>query len=185
MEGSYLKEVPKFKNPEEELNYLRAEVAKHERFSPGGSSEEKKHSATKSIVEEYKTISKEEVLHKSHAMSSKDSESIVLQLKPETHDVIMEELLGLLITKGVKNAFAVVEGLKNPHIDDDFHRLLIQYLKNNGTLVKQGSPLFRSLHMTLFEVTLPPGTDDKEKEKSFKDFIGAMEQFLCRYAVYI
>ena len=177
MEGSYLKEVPKFKNPEEELNYLRAEVAKHERFSPGESSEEKKHYATKSIVEEYKTIPKEQVLHKSHALSSKESESIVLQLKPETHDVIMEELLGLLITKGVKNAFAVVEGLKNPHIDDDFHRLLIQYLKTDGTLVQEGSPLFRSLHMTLFEVTLPPGTDDKEKEKGFKEFIGAMEQF--------
>lgn len=177
MESSFLKEVPKFTTPEEELNFLRAEVAKRERFSPGETSEEKKESAIKSAVEEYKTIPQNEVLHKSHAMSSKDSESIVLKLKPETHDSIMEELLGLLITKGVKNAFQVVEGLKNPHIDDDFHRLLIQYLKTDGTMVKEGTPLYRSLHMTLFEVTLPPGTDDKEKEKGFKEFIGAMEQF--------
>ena len=177
MEGSYFKDAPKFKTPEEELDFLRGEVAKHERFSTGETPEEKKDAAIKSAVENYKKIPQAEVLHKSHALSSKESESIVLKLKPEPHDATMEELLGLLITKGVKNAFTVVEGLKNPHIDDDFHRLLIQYLKTDGTMVKEGTPLYQSLHMTLFEVTLPPGTDDKEKEKGFKEFIGAMEQF--------
>src|SRR3990167_4130470 len=31
--------------------------------------------------------------------------------------------------------------------------------------------------MTLFEVTLPPPTDEADKSKGFKEFIGAMEQF--------
>ena len=31
--------------------------------------------------------------------------------------------------------------------------------------------------MTLFEITLPPPTDEADKSKGFKEFIGAMEQF--------
>ena len=31
--------------------------------------------------------------------------------------------------------------------------------------------------MTLFEITLPPPKEEADKQKSFKEFIGAMEQF--------
>ena len=31
--------------------------------------------------------------------------------------------------------------------------------------------------MTLFEITLPPPSDEADKSKGFKEFIGAMEQF--------
>ena len=66
-----------------------------------------------------------------------------MKLKPEMHDIIMEELLGIVVTKGVRNAFSVVEKMNSPHIDDDFHRLLIQYLKNGQVIfdLKEGTPL--------------------------------------------
>src|SRR3989338_9837260 len=69
--------------------------------------------------------------------------------------------------------------MSNPHIDDDFHRILIQYLKTGqaGFDFKEGSPVYKALNMTLFEITLPPPTDEADKSKSFKEFIGAMEQF--------
>jgi len=92
---------------------------------------------------------------------------------------VMEELLGIVITKGVKNALAVVESMGNPHVDDDFHRILIQYLKTGQVEIgfKEGTPMYKSLHMTLFEITLPPPMDEADKSKGFKEFIGAMEQF--------
>ena len=67
----------------------------------------------------------------------------------------------------------------NPHVDDDFHRILIQYLKNGYALsgLKENSPTYKALNMTLFEITLPPPTDEADKSKGFKEFIGAMEQF--------
>ena len=179
MEGTFLNEMPKFKTPEEELNYLRAHVAKREQeLIDTGRFEHADENAVKDIIGQYKEKSQEDVLHKDNIISKKETENIVLALKPETHDTIMEELLGIVITKGVRNALAVVESMANPHIDDDFHRILVQYFKT-GQLAgcKEGTPLYKSLNMTLFEITLPPPREEADKQKGFKEFIGAMEQF--------
>lgn len=180
MEPSFFKEMPKFKSPEEELNYLRAHVAKREAdLIETGHFEHAGDDAAKEVVNAYRNIPIEKALHPNNLLEKREQENIVLALKPESHDVIMEELLGIVITRGIKNALLVVEGMNSPHIDDDFHRLLVQYLKT-GQLVsdfKEGTPLYKSLNMTLFEITLPPPTDEADKSKGFKEFIGAMEQF--------
>lgn len=180
MNPSFLKEMTQFKSPEEELSFLRAQVGKREKeLQTIGHFEHKPNQAASDVLKEYKAIPKDDVLHKDNILDKKDGEDIILNLKPESHDVIMEELLGLVITKGIKNALSIVEGLNNPHIDDDFHRILIQYIKT-GSFVKdfkEGTLLFKSLHMTLFEITLPDAMINEEKAKGFKEFIGAMEQF--------
>ena len=180
MEPSFLKEMPKFKNPEEELAYLRAHVKeREEELIKIGQLENVKEEAIKDIVGEYKNIPVEQLVHKKNVIGGKEAGEIVLKLKPETHDNIMEELLGIVITKGVRNALSIVEAMSSPHIDDDFHRILIQYLKTGQAQsdFKEGSPIYRSLNMTLFEITLPPPEDEADKSKGFKEFIGAMEQF--------
>ncbi len=180
MPGSFFKETPKFKTPEEELNYLRAHVAKREEeLIQAGHLENANENAIRDVVGAYKEVPAEEVVHGSHIINEKEAQRIVLALKPESHDSVMEELLGIVITKGVKNALSVVEAMNNPHVDDDFHRFLIQYLKAGQTVsgVKEGTSLYKSLDMTLFEITLPPPTDEADKSKGFKEFIGAMEQF--------
>lgn len=171
--------MPKFKSPEEELSYLRAHVAEREKeLQKLGHFEHTKEKATLDVVENYKTAPIEEVLHPKQKLEQKEKEAIVLALRPEEHDTVMEELMGLVITKGIKNAMEVVESMNNPHIDDDFHRLLVQFIQTGQVSgIKEGSPLARSLYMTLFEITLPYSGDESEKQKSFKDFIGAMEQF--------
>lgn len=180
MNPTFLRDLPKFKTPDEELDYLRAHVAKTEKeLQARGHFEHTPNEVASSIIKEYKEIPKEVVVHKENILDKKDTEQIVLKLKPESHDAVMEELLGLVITKGIKNAMGVVASMNNPHIDDDFHRLLVQYLKNEGVKVdlKEGSPIHKSLNMTLFEVTLPPDDKEGSSSKSFKEFIGAMEQF--------
>jgi len=179
MEGSFFSEMPKFKTPEEELEYLRAHVARREKeLIDTGRFEHANENAVKDIIGEYKEKPLEEVVHKDNVISKNDTEAIVLQLKPELHDTIMEELLGIVITKGVRNALSIVEAMANPHIDDDFHRILIQYFKTGHVFdLKEGTPLYKSLNMTLFEITLPPPREEADKQKGFKEFIGAMEQF--------
>ncbi|MFA5778109.1 MAG: TraM recognition domain-containing protein [Candidatus Paceibacterota bacterium] len=180
MEPSFFKEMPKFKSPEEELDYLRAHVkAREEQLINIGHIEHAEENAARDVIGEYKKIPAEQLVHKDNIVRGKEAEGIVLKLKPETHDIIMEELLGIVITKGIRNALSVVEAMGNPHVDDDFHRILIQYLKTGqvGFDFKEGTPMYKSLNMTLFEITLPPPTDEADKSKSFKDFIGAMEQF--------
>ncbi len=180
MEGSIFSGMPKFKTPEEELNFLRAHVqAREQELINVGRIENANENAVRDVIGEYKNIPAENMLHKDALVSQKETEGIVLKLKPEAHDSIMEELLGIVITKGVRNALSVVEAMDNPHVDDDFHRILIQYFKTGQAPneFKEGTPLYRSMNMTLFEITLPPPEDEADKSKGFKEFIGAMEQF--------
>ena len=180
MEPSFFKEMPKFKTPEEELDYLRAHVAKREEeLISLGHFENATEKATGDVISGYKKMPAEELMHKDNIIGKKEAEGIVLKLKPESHDTVMEELLGIVITKGIRNALSVVEAMNSPHIDDDFHRVLIQYLKTGQMIsdFKEGTPIYKALNMTLFEITLPPPTEEADKSKGFKEFIGAMEQF--------
>ena len=174
--------MPKFTTPQEELDYLRAHVAKREEeLISIGHIENAKDNAARDVVGAYKEIPAENVVHGDNLIKKREAEGIVLALKPESHDSVMEELLGLVITKGIRNALSVVSAMGSPHIEDDFHRILIQYIKtgqlNGMSDFKEGTPLYKSLNMTLYEITLPPPTDEADKSKGFKEFIGAMEQF--------
>ena len=172
--------MPKFKTPEEELLYLRAHISKREEeLMQIGHFENVVETAASDVLGAYKNISADQFLHKDNILSEQETEKIVLALKPEMHDAVMEELLGIVITKGVRNALSVAEAMDSPHIDADFHRVLVQYLKTGQVKLdyKEDSPIYKSLNMTLFEITLPPPTEEADKSKGFKEFIGAMEQF--------
>src|SRR3989344_6690454 len=94
------KEMPKFRTPEEELSFLRAHVANREKeLLNAGQVENAKENSVQAVVAEYKRVPIEEVVHKKNIISEKEADKIVLRLKPEAHDSVMEELLGILITK--------------------------------------------------------------------------------------
>ena len=113
MNPSFFKEMPKFRTPEEELDYLRAHVAKREEeLISLGHFENATENATKDVIGGYKNIPAEQVVHKDNVISEKEAEGIVLKLKPEPHDAVMEELLGIVITKGIRNALSVVEMMR-------------------------------------------------------------------------
>lgn len=179
MEKNFFRELPKFQTPEEELDFLRSHIAKKEQeLKQKGHFEHAGENLYKQTIKEYKEVPIHKVMEKDNIISKEEKEDIVLALRPESHDSVMEELLGIVITKGVRNALSVVEAMNNPHIDDDFHRLLIQFMKTGQiNKEKEGSGITKLLEMTLFEVTLPPPMEEADKSKNFKEFIGAMEQF--------
>src|SRR3989338_6884727 len=137
----------RFSSPEDELVFLREEVAR-----------------------------KEQALAEKGAASER--ETIVLDLAPEPHDKQIESLVVVLREKGVLNTMRVVEKMNNPHLYDDFHRFLIQYIAVGlpVTGLPEKNPLWRPLHMTLFEISLPEATKE-EAEKELKSLISGMEQF--------
>lgn len=167
----------KFSSPQEEIAFLKAHIAEREkniaeRDIAGGALED----LTKQTVESYAKIEAREILHAIHALPEHQVETLVLRLKPEAHDKKMEELFGLLSETGVKNTLTVLQALNDPHLADDFHRFLTQYLHTIHAIpgLKEGTPLHKGLNMALLEITLP---EDTKKEKTFKDYITAMEQF--------
>jgi hypothetical protein len=179
MEGFNLNNAPKFKTPEEELDFLRAHIKEREQSLRENKVETNKEKIAEDLVSSYKKYEPEEVLHKNAILKRKDIEQIVSRLHPETHDSKMEELLSILIEKGISNTLAIVYKMNNPHLDDDFHRYLVQYLSNTHKIpgLKESSPLFKSLNMKLFEITLPDANDEGSNKKSIKELLGAMEQF--------
>ena len=181
--------ITQFKSAEEELAFLRNEFAKreqkivHEKGMDAVSVEperrmEIKQEAANQVVGEYKKADLE-IIHPSHVMHPEESKEISLNLKPEDHDSQVAELYGLMLSRGVKNALSVIADTKNIHLEDDFHRFLVQYLVSHGenqTFIDNKSELFAQLDCTLYEVTLP--RPDKETEqKNFKEFVAVMEQF--------
>jgi len=179
MEGFNLNNAPKFKTAEEELDFLRAHIKEREKALGGQGGEIGKEQIAHDVVSSYKKYEPEEVLNKNILLKRKDIERFVSKLQPETHDNKMDELLAILTEKGISNTLAIVSKMNSPHLDDDFHRYLVQYLSNTHKIpgLKESSPLFKSLNMKLFEITLPDVNDDQGNKKSIKELLGAMEQF--------
>jgi len=132
--------------------------------------------ASRTTIEEYARAEAKDFIHETRVLPTHETERIILRLKPEMHDRQIEELFGLMLEKGVKNALDVVQKMQNPHLTDDFHRFLVQYLHSIDAIpgLKEKSTLARELRHTLFVVTLAPVGS---AEPQFKTFIQAMKQF--------
>ncbi len=131
------------------------------------------------ITQNYSPEKIGEIFNDSPSLTPEETDKIVLELSPEKHDKQMEELLGLLMEKGLKNTLQVIQKIGNPHLEDDFHRILVQYFSFAGSIdgLENKSQLFRSVNMKLYEVTMPEMRVSSDKEKDFKNLVGAMEQF--------
>lgn len=168
----------KFNSVEEELAYLREYVARREAEIESSQIDKKAEQVVLEQVKQYAAVEPHEVLHESFVMSPADRERIVLDLEPETHDGTMNELYDLVRDKGILNALKVVEAMKNPHIDDDFHRFLVAYVLGGLPLkdLSRENPLWKALTHTLYELVLPTVSKDGHK-KTLKETLSMMEQF--------
>ena len=179
MESIRFTETPKFKNPEEEIRFLRERLKEKERSLEHMPTTPERERLTEETIGEYQAREPEEVLEESYRAKEREVEKIVLELSPEEHDETMEELLGILQEQGLKNTLSVLEKMDNPHITDDFHRFLVQYIHHDPELsgLEPGSQIFKALHMKLYEIALPSAVSSENREKTFKEMIAVMEQF--------
>ncbi len=160
-----------------ETTFRRAENLEYERNNEPPNSELSRGGPEKTTADFYdEKISG--ALNDKPPLTDLETDKIVLELSPEKHDKQMEELLGILSEKGLKNTLKIIEKIGNPHLSDDFHRLLVQYFSVSPEIdgLEKSSQLFRSVNMKLYEVTMP-GKGVSDKEKDFKILVGAMEQF--------
>ncbi len=176
-----------FSSIEDELRYLREKVSQYEReLSPVEGVESLSNNfetrrASKKVIKEYADIPVEHVLSADYAMSEYESAGVAVGLEPEEHDEQIDRLLAIAQDRGIKNALSVVRKLKNPHLEDDFHRVLVQYVAE-GMFVKDlpsSSEQWQAFHMTLYEVSIPASKtkEESEKAKELEKLLGAMEQF--------
>ncbi len=164
--------------PAEELEHLRQEVARREKELAAVGTSLERGSVVSEQIHRYQAASTETVLHPVARMEPAALQRVVLRLSPEPHDVKMAELLSILNEKGIKNALRVVEELNDPHVVDDFHRFLVEYIKEGYpvTGLVPRSELFQALHMTLYEVSLPDAVETTG-QRPLKELVSAMDQF--------
>ena len=171
-------EGAKLSSPQEELTRLREAAKVRIEESRETDVEITPHQAATEVVEHYAASAPSEVLHPEYELPGHEAESITLQLSPEPHDRQLEHYIGILQEHGIRNAITLVEKTKNPHLMDDFHRFLIQFIAAGYQIsdLTTSSELWTPLHMTLFEVSLPETSED-DKKKQLQELISGMEQF--------
>ena len=160
-------------SPEEELALLRQAVLEKER----------------ELLSQNEKVSREAIIGErivhhqgvdtgvAEPLSHEARETVVVNLPPDNNDETMRELTRIVETKGLKNALSVAEHI-GPHIADDFHRFLVQYIAKGMPVsgLKEGSRTWQALHMTLYEVALPD-VSEKETSHALREVVSKMEQF--------
>ncbi len=167
-----------FATPEQELAFLRAQIQEKEKQLRERGEQPMVERVISEQVKTYKEQPVAAVLAPQHAMPTVEKGAIVLNLSPESHDDKIAELLTILQERGLKNALSVVEAMNNPHLEDDFERFVVQYIKAGfPTRVSDKDPLIKALRMTLFEIALPEQTEEAgAQQKPLKEVISSMEQ---------
>src|SRR5438105_13703425 len=118
-------ETPKFASPEEELAYLRERVAKHEAQLWQEQTPAPKEAVISREVIAYAKESPQAKLEEHLIIENPQFEKVVEHLGSLPHREKVREFYRILAEKGVLNAIKIAEAQNNPHIEDDFHRVLV------------------------------------------------------------
>ncbi len=170
-------ELPTFSSPEEELKYLRTRVAEidHQSWEDGIPTDTQ--AAVSQVVHEYAKVA---VTQEKHITDNQEFESAVGHLSSLPHRERMRELYQHLAQKGIAYAIKVSRGLQSPHLEDDFHRVLVEYISHGGHIpgLEKEKVLDRALHMNTFAVSLPPllPGELKQKTEEIRALMSVMEQ---------
>jgi hypothetical protein len=124
--------------------------------------------------------------HAAETVHEDAHKGIILELTPDTNDKDMEELLGILHDKGFTEVMRELDRINNPHLEDDFHRLLVQYKKEGHPIpgLDPNDPIAQALDTVLLEVAVP-SSDTAKAGGSLKDICFQMEQFYLSVIPYL
>jgi hypothetical protein len=167
--------------PEDELAYLRAQIQEKEKELASLKQEQPRSLIAHERILHHRDYG-HEIVASEYRIPEEEARDLALDLDPENDDETMSELRGIMEEKGIRNAFAVLDKLNSPHLEDDFHRFLVQYLISgipiNG--LKESQPAWKALHLTLYEIALPEpsgNAGEETRSKTLKELVSAMEQF--------
>jgi len=166
----------RFRSPNEELYYISDRVNEKEKEVLDAGGFKGKETLIREALLEYEKKPTSDVLHQDFALKPIEINGLVLNLTPEEHDRKIEQLALILMQKGIKNTLSVIEKTGDTHLEDDFHRFLVEYVHQGMDIkgAKRKSALYKTLSMTLYEVVIP---DSPNGEKPLREIISGMEQF--------
>ncbi|MEX0917709.1 MAG: DUF87 domain-containing protein [Candidatus Paceibacterota bacterium] len=165
-----------FTTPDEEIAYLRGELASRTNSESGVSAEVTTAEAAKETLTEYARRTPEEVL--APPLIADDAALSVMGERVDRADSKVDEVMNVVHEQGIKNALSLLAKLDDPYTSDEVHRRLIEEISEGATIkdLKENVPPWQVLHMSLFEIALPEQkTEGAAVELSA--LLSAMEQF--------
>ncbi|MFA5745172.1 MAG: DUF87 domain-containing protein [Candidatus Paceibacterota bacterium] len=184
-----MESTPSLHTPEEELAYLREQVAEKEKALEKSREEnpteiKPREEIISEQIREHQAASAE-VLAPTYRINETvvgdTAEKILADLNLGGDEQAIKGLQQTMEQKGIKNALSVIEKMHNPHIADDFHRYLVRYIAAGlPTLgIDEKAPRFKALKMVLYEISLPgpKNAESGSHIKTLKELISGMEQF--------
>lgn len=182
-----------FTSKDEEIEFLRSLIVQQEeehKQKAGFNLIARENSVNKetlinNILNKYKTEDPQKVLHKDFALGEEHIDTVSLGLSPEEHDDKLQKLIDIFLTEGIRNSFSVLAKLNDSHLEDDFHRFLVQYILKYDASKKFGpfKETFKAISSTLFEVILPteksldPNQKDNSQQSMAQQTTALMERF--------
>ncbi len=165
-----------FKTPEEEILFLKSilDIKNTENINKekslgsflGNYGDRKTETELRvgQLVTKYKDKEISTLLDKDYKLSDEHVTTIALGLQPEDHDERLQKIIDILVSDGLKNAYSVLSKMKDPHLEDDFHRFLVQYILNfsDDKKIKKYKDTMRAINATLYQIVLP--TDKSEAQ---------------------
>jgi hypothetical protein len=175
--------VPKqFSSPEEELQYLRQQIALRERELLDRNLEAD-HLDTETIgrqeIREYASFTPQVILAREHALDEPALAASIEQVAI-SHDPI-SDIMQLAAEKGIRNALSVLEKVQNAYVVDEVHRQLVEQIRGGIAIqdLREDVPPWHMLSMTLYEVTLPEVKGADGREYQLAELVGMMEQLFA------
>ncbi|MFT7645245.1 MAG: hypothetical protein ACI9BF_000922, partial [Candidatus Paceibacteria bacterium] len=172
----------KFSTPEEEISFLRQQIAEREQEllqRSSGIDNADVETVGKEQIKEYVGFTPKLVLDSSYELKN---EELVGSIKMvETAIDPVEEVMQIAFEKGIKNALTVLDKTTNAYVIDEVHRRLIEHIKSGVEVsdMKEGVPPWHVLHMTLYEVTLPAQKAVDGRDTNLGELVGTMEQLMA------
>jgi len=178
-----LEGTPKqFSSPEEELQYLRQQVARRELELLGHDPElmkKERDVVTKQEIHAYGTFTPQAVLSDGQRLQGHELASQLENINTVADPI--EEIMTLATEKGIRNALTVLEKIDNAFVIDEVHRRLIEHIHQGMPIqdLKEDVPPWHLMQLTLFEITLPELKGASDKEYQLAELVGMMEQLFA------
>ncbi len=182
-----MEQAPSLSTPEEELAYLREQVARREAEIAGRGITPDATDRAYIVSEQIRAhhAAPETVLAPEYrvneATKNTEAEALLVELNLGGSEQAIKTLQATMEKKGIKNAIEIAEKLGDPRVADDFHRYLVRYVAVGlvAPNTDEKMPRFKALKMTLYEIVLPgpKGGEQGGREKPLKELISGMEQF--------
>ncbi len=171
-----------FSSPEEELQYLREQLAARERELLARTPEVDAadiETVGRQELREYAQFTPQVILSKEHQFTEPALAASV-ELATRARDPV-EEIMMIATEKGIRNALSVLEKVQNAYVVDEAHRQIVEYIRSGAKLqdLKEDVPPWHMLSMTLYEVQLPEIKGASDREYQLTEIVGMMEQLFA------